>query len=90
MTRDGVTTTEFNIELLKLSQEFIVTRFSSTNQIILGYEFLKEFNPSIDLPAGTSRMPNMEMAQAIVTKRTVDVKHLPGKQMPRLLKKNEI
>jgi hypothetical protein len=72
---------------LKISQEFIVTRLSGPHQIILGYEFLKNFNPHIDWTAGTLRFNDMKTVQAIVTKRKADVKHLSGKQMSRLLKK---
>jgi hypothetical protein len=53
----------------------------------LGYEFLKDFNPHIDWTAGTLRFNDMETVQAIDSKRKVDVKHLSGKQMSRLLKK---
>jgi hypothetical protein len=64
-----------------------VTRLSGQHQIILGYEFLKEFNPQIDWTAGTLRISDNETIQAIITKRIADVKHLSGKQMSRLLKK---
>ena len=87
MARHGVNI-EFNyIGSLKISQEFIVARLSGQNQIILGYEFLKDFNPRIDWAAGTLRFSDMETIQAIVSKRVADVKHLSGKQMSRLLKK---
>jgi hypothetical protein len=39
--------TEVNIGALKIIQEFIMTRLSDQYQIILGYEFSKEFNPQI-------------------------------------------
>ena len=52
MARHGVNI-GFNIGSLKISQEFIVTRLSGQHQIILGYEFLKDFNPHIDWAAGT-------------------------------------
>jgi hypothetical protein len=78
---------EFNIGSLKTSQELIVTRLSGQHQIILGYQFLKDFNPHIDWAAGTIRFSEMETIQAIVSKRSADVKHLSGKQMSRLLKK---
>ena len=54
MARHGVNI-EFNICSLKISQEFIVTRLSGQHQIILGYEFLKDYNPHIDWAAGTLR-----------------------------------
>ena len=47
MARFGVNI-EFNIGALKITQEFIMTRLSGQHQIILGYEFLEEFNPQID------------------------------------------
>jgi hypothetical protein len=50
-------------------------------------EFLKDFNPHIDWAAATLRFSEMETIQAIVSKRIADVKHLSGKQMSRLLKK---
>jgi hypothetical protein len=78
---------EFHIGSLKISQEFFVTRLSGHHQIILGYEFLKNFNPHIDWTAGTLRFNDMETAQTIVTKRKADVKRLSGKQMSRLLNK---
>ena len=74
---------EFNIGSLKIPQEFIVTLLSGQPQIILGYEFLKDFNPHIDWAAGTLRFSEMETIQAIVFKRIADVKHLSGKQMSR-------
>jgi len=86
MTRYGVDI-EFNIGLLKITQELIVTRLSGKTQIILGYEFLKDFNPHIDWTAGTLRFSNMETVQAIITKRIADVKHVSGKPMSRLIKK---
>jgi hypothetical protein len=78
---------EFHIGILKISQDFIVTRLSGHRQIILGYEFLEDFNPHIDWTAGTLRFNDMETVHAIGTKRKADVKHLSGKQMSRLLKK---
>jgi hypothetical protein len=78
---------EFNIGSLKISLEFIVTRSSGQHQIILGYEFLKDFNSRIDCTSGTLRFSEMETIQAIVSKRAADVKHLSGKQMSQLLKK---
>ena len=86
MARNGVNI-ELHIGSLKISQEFNVTRLSGHHQIILGYEFLKDFNPHINWTAGTLRFNDMEIVQAIVTKRKADVKHLSGKQMSRLLKK---
>jgi hypothetical protein len=86
MARYGVNI-EFHIGSLKISQEFIVTRLSGHHQIILGYEFLKDFNPHIDWTMGTLSFNDTETVQAIVTKRKADVKHLSGKQMSRLLKK---
>jgi hypothetical protein len=53
----------------------------------LGYELLKEFNPQIDWSTGTLRFSDMETVQAIISKRVADAKHLSGKQMARLLKK---
>ncbi len=80
MSRYGVYI-EFHIGSLKFTQEFIdVTRLSSQHQIILGYEFLKEYNPHIDWTYGTLRFSDTETVQAIITKRTADVKHLSGKQ----------
>jgi hypothetical protein len=78
---------KFNIGALKVTQEFIVTRLSGQHQIILGYEFLKDFNPQIDWTTGTLRFSDMESVQAIIAKRITDTKHLSGKQMARLLKK---
>ena len=78
MARYGVNI-EFHIGSFKISQEFIVTRLSSHHQIILGYEFLKDFNPHIDWTAGALRFNDMETVHAIVTKRKADVKHLTGK-----------
>ena len=89
MARYGVNI-EFSIGSLKISQEFIVTRLSGHHQIILGYEFLKDFNPHIDWTTGTLHFKDMDTVQAIVTKRKADVKHLSGKQMSRLLKKKTI
>jgi hypothetical protein len=86
MARFGVKV-DFNIGALKLTQEFIVTRLSGQHQIILGYEFLKEFNPQIDWSTGTLHFSDMETVQAIVSKRVADATHLSGKQMARLLKK---
>jgi hypothetical protein len=68
MARHGVNI-EFNTGSLKISQEFIVTRLSGQHQIILGYEFLKDFNPHIiDWAVGTLRFSEMETIQAIVSK----------------------
>ncbi len=53
----------------------------------MGYEFLKEFNPHIDWTPSTVRFSDMEIVQAIMTKRTADVKHLSGKQISSLLNK---
>jgi hypothetical protein len=53
----------------------------------LGYELLKDFNPQIDLTMGTLCFSDMEIVQAIISKRVADTKHLSGKQMARLLKK---
>jgi hypothetical protein len=63
-----------------------VTRLSGQHQIILGYEFLKDFNPHIDWTAGKLCILDNETIQAIITKRMADVKHLSGTQMSRLLK----
>ena len=60
---------------------------SGQHRIILGYDFLKDFNPHINWAAGTLRFSEMETIQDIVSKRIADVKHLSGKQMSRLLKK---
>ena len=54
MARHGVII-EFIIGSLKISQEFILTRLSGQYQIILGYDFLKDFNPHIDWVASTLR-----------------------------------
>jgi hypothetical protein len=54
---------------------------------ILGYDFLKDFNPQIDWTTVTLRFSDTETVQAIISKRVVDAKHLSGKQMARLLKK---
>jgi hypothetical protein len=86
MARFGVNI-EFNIGALEITQEFIVTRLSGQHQIILGFEFLKDFNPQIDRTAGTLRFSDMETVQAIISKRVAYDKHLSGKQMARLLKK---
>jgi len=48
MARFGIDI-EFNIGALKINQEFIVTRLSGQHQIILSYEFLKDFNPQIEI-----------------------------------------
>ena len=85
MARHGVKI-EFNTGSFIISQEFIVTRLSGQHKIILGYEFLKDFNPHIDWAAGTLHFFEIETIQAIVSKRTADVKHISGKQMPRFLK----
>ena len=53
-----------------------MTRLSGQHQIILGYEFLKEFNPQIDWTMGTLRFSDMETVQAIIPKRVADAKHL--------------
>jgi hypothetical protein len=86
MARFGVNI-EFNIGALKITQKFSVTRLFSQHQIILGYEFLKDFNPKIDWTTGTLRFSGMETVQAIISKRVADARHLSGKQMARLLKK---
>ncbi len=86
MTRFGVKV-NFNIAALNISQEFIVTRLSAQHQIILGYEFLKEFNPQIDWSTDTLRFSDMETVQSIISKRVADGIHQSGKQMARLLKK---
>ena len=78
---------EFNIGALKITQEVIVTRLSGQHQIILGYNFLKDFNRQIDWTTGTLRFSDIETVQAIISKRVDDAKHLSGKQMARLLKK---
>ena len=85
MARYGVFI-EFHIGSLKITHKFFVTRLSIQHQIILRYEFLKEYTPRIDWTSGTLRFTDMETVQAIMTKRTADVKHLSGKQMSRLLK----
>jgi hypothetical protein len=87
MARQGVNI-EFKIGLLKITQEFIVTRLSGQHQIIMGYKFLKDFNPHIDWTVGTLRFSKLETVQAIISKRIADVKALSGKQMPRLLEKD--
>jgi hypothetical protein len=87
MARHGVHI-DFSIGIFRMSKELIVTRLSGQPQIILGYEFLnKGFNPKINWTVGTLRISDTETAQAIITKRIADVKHLSGKQMLRLLKK---
>jgi hypothetical protein len=86
MARFGVNI-EFNIVALKINQEFIITRLSGQHQIILGYEFLRNFNPQIDWTTGTLRFSDMETVQAIISKKVADAKHFSGKQMARLLKK---
>ncbi len=78
MARHGVHI-DFFIGTLKIPKEFIVTRLSGHHQIILGYEFLKEFNPQIDWTAGTLRISDNETVQAIIAKRIADIKHLSGK-----------
>jgi len=83
MTRNGVII-EFNMGSLKFSQEFIITRLSGQHQIMLGYDFLKDFSPHIDRAVGSLSFNEMETIQAIVSKRLADVKHLSGKQMSRL------
>ncbi len=70
---------DFNIGVLKITQELIVTRLSGQHYIILGYELLKEFNPQIDWTTGTLRFSDMETVQAIVSKRVADAKHISGK-----------
>ncbi len=86
MARYGVRL-QFQIDTLKISKEFIVTRVSGQHQIILGYEFLKEFNPHVDWTACILRISDNETIQGIITKRMADVNHLSGKQMSRLYKK---
>jgi hypothetical protein len=86
MTKFGVNI-EFDIGALKITQEFIVTRLPGQHRIILGYEFLKDFNPQIDWTTGTLRFSDMETVQTIISKRVADAKHLSGKQMAQLLKK---
>ncbi len=71
MARFGVNI-EFNISALKITKEFILTRLSGQHQIILGYEFLKDFNPQLDWTTGTLRFSNMETVQAIMSKRITD------------------
>jgi predicted aspartyl protease len=78
MARHGVHI-DFYIGTLKISKEFIVTRSSGEHQIILGYEFLKEFNPQIDWASGTLRISDNKTVQAIITTRIADVKHSSGK-----------
>jgi hypothetical protein len=78
---------EFIIGALKITQEFIITRLSNQHQIILGCEFLKNFNPQIDWMTGALCFSHMETVQAIISKRVADAKHLSGKQMARLFKK---
>jgi hypothetical protein len=81
---------QFYIGTLQFNKEFIVTRLQGPHQIILGYEFLKEINPSINWVAGTLSIANEEAIQAIISKRVPDVKHLSAKQMARLLKKEQM
>ena len=80
MTRYGVNV-EFHTDLFKITQEFIVARFSGQHQTILGYDFLKNLNPRIDWTAGKLRCSGMEAVQAIIAKRIADVNHLSGKHM---------
>jgi hypothetical protein len=86
MARFGVNI-EFNIGALKITQEFIINRLSGQHQIILGYEFLKDFSPHIDWTTGILRFSDIETVQAIISKRFAGAKHLSGRQMARLLKK---
>ena len=79
--------TKLNIGALKITQELILTQLSGQHQIILGYEFLKDFNTQIDWTTGTLRFSVMETVQAVISKRVADAKHLSGKQMARLMKK---
>ena len=46
-----------------------------------------DINPHIDWVTDKLRFSEMETIQAIVSKRSADVKHISGKQMSRLLKK---
>ena len=80
MARFGVNI-EFNIGALKITQEFFVNQLSGQHQIMLGYKFLKYFNPQIDWTTGTLRFSDMESVQARISKRITDTKHLSSKQM---------
>ena len=88
MARHGVHI-DFYIDTLKISKEFIVTRIFGQHQIILGYDFLKGFNPRIDWTAITLRISDNETVRSIITKRMADVKHLSIKQRSRLKKKKQ-
>ena len=89
MARYG-TVLSFSIGTLQISREFVVTGLSGSHQIILGYSFLKDYNPVIDWSTGILKMKDHDSVQAIVTKRTADVKILSAKQMFRLLNKEVI
>ncbi len=52
---------EFNIGSVKITHEFIVNRLSGQYQIILGYEFLNDFNTHIDWTAATLRFSDMDI-----------------------------
>ena len=59
----GLVNIEFSIGSLKITQEFIVTRLSGHHQVILGFEFLKGYNPHIDWTTGTLRFKDMDTVQ---------------------------
>ena len=88
LSRTGITLT-VDIGKTTVEREFVVTRLSGPYDLILGYSFLKDYNPTINWSEGSLSIPASGVLNAIVTKRTSDVKLLSGKQMTRLLKKEQ-
>ena len=69
--------------------EFIVTRLSGTHSIILGYSWLKQYNPSIDWTAGTLGFSDENPIAAVIQKRTADMQFISAKQMARVIQKEQ-
>ena len=79
----------FYIGSSRVTQEFVVTRISGPYQLILGYTFLKQYNPLISWTHGTLTMPDtQEIIQAMIEKRHADIKLVSAKVMSRILKKH--
>ena len=49
---------KFKLGTSYLTREFVITRLSGRNKMILGYTFLKEVNPEVDWTTGTVRLRN--------------------------------
>ena len=87
LARYGVTIS-LHIGSTRVTHEFVVTRISGPYQLILGYTFLKQYNPSISWADGTLTMPGtQETIQAMIEKRKAEVTLVSAKVMTRLLKK---